>query len=297
MTLETLSSSEISNFLIYDTVATTALPDSYYLHPSTFNFVVDDDDLCGGDLVHAGEDASERKKRRRRTRTSKNKEEAENQRMTHIAVERNRRRQMNEHLSVLRSLMPDSYVQRGDQASIVGGAIDFVKELEQLLQSLETQKRRLREVTNNERRRPTTTTADGDSPPFSQFFTYPQYTWCQAPRENETAENHNRLHRATTTSTADIEVTIIEKHTNLRILTHKRPGHLLKIVGGLEALQLTILHLNATTLDPMALYSISAKVEEGCNLTTVDDIAASVHRMLSQIEDEATATAAAAATN
>lgn len=52
------------------------------------------------------------RKKRRRTKTCKNKEEVENQRMTHIAVERNRRKQMNEYLNVLRSLMPSSYVQR-----------------------------------------------------------------------------------------------------------------------------------------------------------------------------------------
>ena len=50
--------------------------------------------------------------KRRRAKSRKNKEQIENQRMTHIAVERNRRKQMNEYLSVLRSLMPDSYVQR-----------------------------------------------------------------------------------------------------------------------------------------------------------------------------------------
>ena len=50
--------------------------------------------------------------KRRRAKGRKNKEEIENQRMTHIAVERNRRKQMNEYLSVLRSLMPDSYIQR-----------------------------------------------------------------------------------------------------------------------------------------------------------------------------------------
>lgn len=50
--------------------------------------------------------------KRRRARSRKNKEEIENQRMTHIAVERNRRKLMNEYLSVLRSLMPDSYIQR-----------------------------------------------------------------------------------------------------------------------------------------------------------------------------------------
>lgn len=52
------------------------------------------------------------RRKRRRTRNMKNKEEIENQRMTHIAVERNRRKQMNEYLAVLRSLMPCSYVHR-----------------------------------------------------------------------------------------------------------------------------------------------------------------------------------------
>ena len=52
------------------------------------------------------------RKKRKRTRPTKNKEDVENQRMTHIAVERNRRRQMNDHLGVLRSLMPPSYIQR-----------------------------------------------------------------------------------------------------------------------------------------------------------------------------------------
>lgn len=56
--------------------------------------------------------ASSGRRKRRRTKSTKNKEELENQRMTHIAVERNRRRQMNDYLAVLRSLMPPSYVQR-----------------------------------------------------------------------------------------------------------------------------------------------------------------------------------------
>lgn len=52
------------------------------------------------------------RRKRRRTKTVKNREEIENQRMIHIAVERNRRRQMNDYLAVLRSMMPTSYVQR-----------------------------------------------------------------------------------------------------------------------------------------------------------------------------------------
>ena len=65
----------------------------------------------GGEKSTQGEGKSKRK----RPRTSKTVEEVESQRMTHIAVERNRRKQMNEHLRVLRSLMPSSYVQRVNQ--------------------------------------------------------------------------------------------------------------------------------------------------------------------------------------
>ncbi|XP_022943242.1 transcription factor bHLH94-like isoform X1 [Cucurbita moschata] len=78
----------------------------------------------------------------RRGKMVKKREEIEKQRMVHIAVERNRRKQMNEYLCVLRSMMPSSYTQRGDQASIVGGTIKFVKELEQLVQWLEGKKQR-----------------------------------------------------------------------------------------------------------------------------------------------------------
>lgn len=52
------------------------------------------------------------RRKRKRIKPTKNKEDVESQRITHIAVERNRRRQMNDHLNVLRSLMPTSYIQR-----------------------------------------------------------------------------------------------------------------------------------------------------------------------------------------
>ncbi|XP_010919940.2 transcription factor bHLH71 isoform X2 [Elaeis guineensis] len=308
MTLEALASNELPTFLIYDTISATPLHHHEASSSSTLLF----DNAGGGDGLNSlgfahsapamlgglavapdsrpsSTAGQGRRKRRRRPRSCKNKEEAESQRMTHIAVERNRRRQMNEHLSVLRSLMPESYIQRGDQASIVGGAIDFVKELEQLLQSLEAQKRTLQQQKGKaEKKTPRiepgsscSNADDADSPPFAQFFAYPQYIWCHAPRDYPPPENRSPV--------ADIEVTLIETHANLRILSPRRPGQLLKMVAGLQSLRLTILHLNVTTLDSMVLYSLSTKVEEGCNLTTVDDIAAAIHHMLSMFEAEVTA--------
>lgn len=292
MALETLSSNELLNFIIYDTIFAT--PCSSHHHESLVtDFSMENSFSSLEQASNSGNALSclpmvtpkcrskgmersnlavqGRKKRRRKPRVCKNKAEAETQRMTHIAVERNRRKQMNEHLTVLRSLMPESYVQRGDQASIVGGAIEFVKELEHLLQTLEAQKHRVE--TNK------SLLSSSSSPPFAQFFTHPQYTWSQIP---------NKHTPKTKASIADIEVTLIQTHANLRILTRKVHKQLPKLVAGLHSLYLSILHLNVTSMDTLILYSISVKVEEGCQLNSVDNIAGAVHNMLRIIEEEAT---------
>ncbi|KAI3494819.1 hypothetical protein L1887_40431 [Cichorium endivia] len=340
MALETLSSNELLNFIIYDTISATPFScndssettttntnpcSSFFFHlenqnpnpplnplseelsgaaameimssnssltTTTAKMSMAVQAYCSGKIPeknysnnnnnsqNLGIQGGGKKKRRRRPRVSKNKEEAETQRMTHIAVERNRRKQMNEHLAVLRSLMPESYVQRGDQASIVGGAIEFVKELEHLLQSLEAQKFILtQQQQDDEGGHNSNFTESSAAPPFSQFFSYPQYTCSQIP---------NKYTSKSKAAIADIEVTLIETHANIRILSQKRLTQLSKMVACFQTLHLSVLHLNVTTLDPLVLYSISVKVEEGCRLNSADEIAGAVHQMLRIIEEEAT---------
>lgn len=214
------------------------------------------------------------RRKRRRTKSCRNKEEIENQRMTHIAVERNRRKQMNEYLAVVRSLMPPSYVQRGDQASIIGGAINFVKELEQLLQSMEAHKKTKQEPDSS------------SSSPLAQFFIFPQYSTSATQSKNSSATANESMAQSHLAA-ADIEVTMVESHANLKILTQKQPGQLLKMVSGFQSLRLTILHLNITTVDQMVLYTVSVKVEEGSQLNTVDEIAAAVNQMIRRLQEEA----------
>ncbi|WOL19956.1 hypothetical protein Cni_G28758 [Canna indica] len=231
---------------------------------STSPPVTEADDGGAAASCHEAVAAAGRRKRRR-TKRFKNKEEVENQRMTHIAVERNRRKQMNEYLAVLRSLMPASYVQRGDQASIVGGAINFVKELEQLVHSLEANKR-----------------IRSKSSPFAGFFAFPQYSsGCTSNDVNTGEAPANR------SAVADIEVTVIESHANIKIFSRWRPRQLLKLVLGLQSLRLTTLHLNVTTVDEMVLYCFSLKVEDDCQFTSVDMIATAVHEIIVRIEEEA----------
>ncbi|KAL6629577.1 hypothetical protein ACP70R_029342 [Stipagrostis hirtigluma subsp. patula] len=87
------------------------------------------------------------------------------EKISHITVERNRRKQMNEHLSGLRSLMPCFYVKRGDQASIIGGVVDYIKELQQVLRSLEAKKHRKAYAEHVLSPRPAPATAASPRPP------------------------------------------------------------------------------------------------------------------------------------
>ncbi|CAL4937975.1 unnamed protein product [Urochloa decumbens] len=245
------------------------------------------------------------RRKRRRAKVVKNKEEMETQRMTHIAVERNRRRQMNEYLAVLRSLMPPSYAHRGDQASIVGGAINYVRELEQLLQSLEVQK-------SIKNRASSPSTDAGTTSPFAGFFSFPQYSTTSPAHgccssTTSLGSSSNTSNATTTTNSdasggsaaesgrrpaavADIEVTMVEGHASLKVLARRRPKQLLKLVAGLHQLRIPPLHLNmTTTVDAMVLYTFSLKVEDDSKMGSVEDIATAVHEILGSIQQEETA--------
>lgn len=136
-----------------------------------------------------------------------------------------------------------------------------MKELEQLLQSMEVYKRRKQEQESQ------------SSPPFSQFFIFPQYSTgtthhcnkLSATDQNESMA-HNNDHQ-NCAAVADIEVNMVESHANLKILSKKvHPRQLWKMVSGFQILRLTVLHLNVTsTADQMVLYSFSVKVSAQFN--------------------------------
>ncbi|KAL2463334.1 Transcription factor FAMA [Forsythia ovata] len=226
------------------------------------------------------------KSKRKRPRTVKTSEEVESQRMTHIAVERNRRKQMNEHLRVLRSLMPGSYVQRGDQASIIGGAIEFVRELEQLLQCLESQKRRR---LYGDGQRPI-----GDPSLVVQQQQQPQQPFLIPPVPNplndqvKLVEYETGLREETAESKsclADVEVKVLGFDALIKILSRRRPGQLIKAIAALEDLQLNILHTNITTIEQTVLYSFNVKITGEARFTA-EDIANSVQQIFSFIHAE-----------
>lgn len=98
--------------------------------------------------------------------------------------------------------------------------------------------------------------------PLAEFFTFPQYS----TRATSRSSSNNNVDvvvgspEKESMAVADIEVTMVDSHANLKILSKKRPRQLLKMVAGFQALRLTILHLNVTTVDQMVLYTVSLKV-------------------------------------
>ena len=165
-----------------------------------------------------------------------------------------------------------------------------MKELEQQLQSLEAKKRRLsvhhqpphkpspdsttppthtpaaaapccvESSTSNCSSSVTAESADAPSDsaaaPFAGFFTYPQYVWRHSPRDSAATLSAEESRAGV----ADIEVSLVETHASVRVMAPRRPGQLVGTVVGLQALRLTVLHLNVTALDSLVLYSLSLKV-------------------------------------
>lgn len=77
---------------------------------------------------------------------------------------------------------------------------------------------------------------------------------------NNNSVNGDEVMAENKSEAADIEVTVIQTHVNLKIQCPRRPGQLLKAIVALEDLRLTILHLNITTSQSTVLYSFNLKV-------------------------------------
>ncbi|GMH26771.1 hypothetical protein Nepgr_028614 [Nepenthes gracilis] len=264
MASEAISSSSIdlcNLMMIYDT---TCLVENNIVNPQNFHVgasAIPTVAACGyvtGEMAGRRRNlgVQGRKKKRRGRRGGKNEEEADTQRMAHIVLERNLRKRMNEHLAVLRSLVPESHAQRDDQASIVDGAIENVKELERLLQSLEVQKMLFVQKGGSQGHNDmasTAATTTSSQPPFSEFFTYHRNTGSQSPIPNRCSSGGRA-------SMAEIKVTLTEKHANVWILSRRISSLLSKLVAGFQTLHLSIQHLNVNHLDLLVPYSISAKL-------------------------------------
>ena len=104
--------------------------------------------------------------------------------------------------------------------------------------------------------------AAAERAPFARFFRYPQYARRHAPPREESGAGAEEASRASASAVADVEVgVVVDAHASLRVMARRRPGQLLKMVAGMQALGLAVLHLNVTAAPAgLALYTLSLKV-------------------------------------
>ena len=138
-----------------------------------------------------------------------------------------------------------------------------MRELEQLLQCLESQKgRRLLGEAAPRQVGPDSAgmnVAEGAQahPPFFLPLALPNdqmkfMDFETGGLREETAENKSCF--------ADVEVKLLGFDAMIKILSRRRPGQLVKTIAALEDLQFNILHTNITTIEQTVLYSFNVKV-------------------------------------
>ncbi|KAJ6760245.1 hypothetical protein OIU79_025163 [Salix purpurea] len=192
-------------------------------------------------------------------------------RVSHITVERNRRKQMNEHLSVLRSLMPCFYVKRGDQASIIGGVVDYINELQQ-----SSTISRIQEA--KESLYPRTPQPCSSYKPrlLQQGYVSPAMANSLEPSPTSSSsssinDNINELVANSKSAVADVEVKFSGPNVLLKTVSPRIPGQAVKIISALEELSLEILNVSISTVDhETMLNSFTIKIGIECQLSAED---------------------------
>ncbi|KAM0034325.1 putative transcription factor bHLH family [Helianthus debilis subsp. tardiflorus] len=204
--------------------------------------------------------------------------------VSHIMVERNRRKLMNEHLSVLRSLMPCFYVRRGDQASIIGGVIDYITESQRVLQSLEAKKRRKvygEQVTHHwidsSPRRPRPPLSPRPSVRISPRTPQPTNTYRPtfpllfvarpSPANSFISSDKNKLMANLRSPFAEVEVKFAGGNLLLKTCSNRIPGQTTKVIAVLENLSLEVLHVDISVVDEIMVNSFTIKIGVECRLT------------------------------
>ncbi|KAH9610243.1 hypothetical protein KSS87_012871 [Heliosperma pusillum] len=159
---------------------------------------------------------------------------------------------------------------KGDQASIIGGVVEFIKELHQVLQSLESQKRRK---------------SLSLSPTPSPIQPSPRQVANANIITNHSFEfdGAKEMVACCNSPVADVEAKISGSNVVLRVISKRNRGQLLKIVDALEKLSFEIIHLNISSMDDTVLYYFVVKIGLECELS-MEDLAAEIQLCFSATE-------------
>ncbi|KAK4384880.1 Transcription factor SPEECHLESS [Sesamum angolense] len=207
--------------------------------------------------LEAASPKSKRQKLNAATASASNSDEGQ-QRSSHITVERNRRKQMNEHLSVLRSLMPCFYVKR----TVISSHVSW--------------------ILSSPRRSPHPSPLSPRKPPLSPRLSLPvsprtpqpsspykprlhnlqtsgylnspslsspaELSPCNSSTSSNVNDSINELVASSKSAAAEVEVKFSGPNLLLKTVSHRIPGQVVKIISALEERALEILQVKSTPL-------------------------------------------------
>ncbi|KAG6555084.1 hypothetical protein Mapa_003119 [Marchantia paleacea] len=185
-----------------------------------------------------------------------------------LVSERKRRKKLNDGLYTLRALVPK--ISKMDKASIVGDAIDYVRELQKQVEELQA------DISDIESTKPTTGPGGEESlssvvePSAAQGSTAPSSgrSWeedghrtCEGKPRQEMSEGP--FEDTTEQKILELDVAKMEEQIyHLRIFCTKGPGVFVQLMQSLEALGLEIRNANLTSFQENLLNTFIAEIKD-----------------------------------
>nr|QOJ43677.1 bHLH transcription factor [Dracaena cambodiana] len=173
-----------------------------------------------------------------------------------FATERQRREQLNEKYQALKSLVPNTA--KGDRASIVGDAIEYIKELLRTVDELKI----LMEKKKHKRDRRRMIKAEDENAGDTESSTI------RPSRDDDHPLNGSLrcswLQRKSKESFVDVY--IIETEVNIKLNQKKKPNCLVYIARVLEELQLDLVHVAGSNIGDSYVFMLNTKICEGSSV-------------------------------
>ncbi|OAE24182.1 hypothetical protein AXG93_2752s1980 [Marchantia polymorpha subsp. ruderalis] len=197
-------------------------------------------------------------------------------RNAHIVAERLRRKQMNEHFSALKDIIPSSYIPRVDdrklqgnnfgindvfqtkldQATILAAAVNLVRDLEHLVKRLQDQKNQASLSVS-----PCNSSLVAESHSHESPISTIQSTSADVPWIDVESGLYGQLHANLKSSAGEVEVQITQNDVSVTIYTlRKRKNQVILLLEVFQDLQLILSHLSISTDGNQALYKLQAEV-------------------------------------
>ncbi|WOK99053.1 hypothetical protein Cni_G07765 [Canna indica] len=201
---------------------------------------------------------------------------------TNFATERQRREQLNEKFRALRLLIPNPT--KADRASIVGDAIEYIKELLRTVEEMkilvekkrrERERRKIMKVGDDEEVAADTESSSLRPPNKGELDQYPlsgalRSSWLQR-RSKESL----------------VDVRIVDDDVNVKLTTKKKPNCLLCAAKALEELRLDVVHVAGGNIGVHHVFLFNTKICEGSSIYA----GAIAKKLLEVVDGQCTSTA------